>query len=101
MIYLLLIVLLVPTAGWAGEQSWLATTSSTEPRVCWLGNGPAFPARQDGRCYAADAPNCLATMTAAMRAMEPFISYHKLRMADFDEAMKLWAEARTCWKVKP
>jgi hypothetical protein len=114
MIYLLVLLLLVPVSGWAGEPSkivpYIYADAITGPQVeCYI-----EPEHKVIQCPIYERLDCLATMEQAMLAVEPFVesmysgeagyqlrrklfSNHDLPK-QFNRAKQLWADAKRCWR---
>lgn len=107
MTYLLFLLLLWPVTGWTGEpvSPNIQRLTLSEPVVAGDTIDVSYSCNKNGKPTACDALTnpCLATMEAAMRAMEPFLNDSLISLTPSGigkkhNANKLWAEAKRCWK---
>ena len=106
-----------PLVGWAGEDTMIIQNNicygacpPSKPGHYLMPSGYIWHVDKDGTATfdANDSrANCLATMEAANKAIEPYLlvlkslssgNYDRVVLNGFDEALKQWAEAKTCWK---
>ena len=130
--YLLLLFFLLPTVGWAGEPITGATSCANyftapnggcvkpapgEDELFWSRYKMPEPLEFgviESRCiwkahdiepecsFKYQKRDCLATMEAAMRAMEPWIELRKVLLPDdimpWAKAWEQWEIAKRCWR---
>ena len=108
-LFILVLGALIASAGWVGEPD----TRFDGCNTCTRMPGQDLWSCTLIKCSPAPQPDCLATMEAAMKAVEPFIGPYfsacyggdgcqKLYIEKLEKritAMQQWTEAKRCWRT--